>query len=211
MSHDHFLSSGYDPAIRIGFGSRPAVVVVDFQRAFTDASFPLASSEHVQRAVDSTATLLQAARAIHAPIAHGFTVHSHLRDAPYWKVRAVAEKFRPGWKGCELDPRIYDPSYDTVYPKAAPSIFFGTSAAQFLIKEQVDTVFVTGCTTSGCVRASIVDAFSYGFRVMVPEDCCGDQGIQAHHANLLDVARRYADVLSLEECLTYFRSIQPRG
>jgi maleamate amidohydrolase len=207
MSRDHFLASGYDPANRIGFGSRPGVVVVDFQRAFTDASFPLAGSEHVQRAVESTAQLLKAARAANAPVAHSYTVHSHERDALYWKVRVVAEQFRHGWKGCELDPRTYEASYDTVYAKAAPSIFFGTSAAQFFIKERVDTVFVTGCTTSGCVRASIIDAFSYGFRVMVPEACCGDQGVEAHQANLLDVARRYADVLSLDECLAYFSTL----
>ena len=115
--------------------------------------------------------------------------------------------FRHGWEGCELDPRTYDPSYDAVYCKAAPSIFFGTSVAQFFAKEQVDTVFVTGCTTSGCVRASMIDAFSFGFRVMVPEPCSGDQEEEAHRANLLDVGRRYADVLTLEECLFYFESL----
>jgi maleamate amidohydrolase len=203
-----FSKKGYDADSRMGFGTRPAVVVVDFQKAFTDPRFPLAGSAHVHKAVEATAVLLKAARAAGAPIAHSYTAHSHERDAPHWKVRVVAEQFRHGWEGCELDPRTYDPAYDTVYAKAAPSIFFGTSCAQFFAKEQVDTVFVTGCTTSGCVRASIVDAFSYGFRVMVPEPCSGDQGEDAHKANLVDVARRYADVLTLEESLAYFETIR---
>jgi len=202
-----FKQSGYDEDSRMGFGVRPAVVVVDFQRAFTDPAFPLAQSAHVQRAVDNTAVLLKAARAAGAPIAHSYTAHASERDAPHWKVKVVTELFRHGWAGCELDPRTYDPSYDAIYCKAAPSIFFGTSVASFLAKEGVDTVFVTGCTTSGCVRASVIDAFSYGFRVMVPEPCSGDQEEAAHKANLLDVARRYADVLTMEESLAYFAGV----
>jgi maleamate amidohydrolase len=202
-----FKQSGYDEDTRIGFGARPAVVVVDFQRAFTDQRFPLAKSAHVQRAVANTAILLKAARAAGAPVAQSYTAHASARDAPHWKVKAVTELFRHGWEGCELDPRLYDPSYDAVYCKAAPSIFFGTSVASFFAKEGIDTVFVTGCTTSGCVRASIIDAFSYGFRVMAPEPCCGDQEEEAHKANLLDVGRRYADVLTLDESLAYFARI----
>ena len=217
MSEDRdFTAKGYDADSRMGFGSRPAVVVVDFQKAFTDPRFPLAGSEHVDKAVEATAVLLKAARAAGAPIAHSYTAHSHERDAPRraaprWKVRVVAEQFRHGWEGCELDPRTYDPSYDTVHGKAAPSIFFGTSCAQFFAKEQVDTVFVTGCTTSGCVQASIIDAFSCGFRVMVPDACSGDQGEDAHRANLVDAARRYADVLTLEESLAYFETVRLRN
>ena len=79
--------------------------------------------------------------------------------------------------------------------KSAPSIFFGTSAAAILTREHVDTVIVTGCITSGCVRASVIDAFSLGFRVMVPHDCVGDHDQAAHDQNLKDVERRYADVI----------------
>jgi maleamate amidohydrolase len=208
MSGETFKAKGYDADTRMGFGRRPGVVVVDFQKAFTDPRFPLSGSDHVERAVQNTAILLKAARAAGAPVAQSYTAHSSARDAPHWKVKAVTELFRHGWEGCELDPRTYDPAYDVVYAKAAPSIFFGTSAAQFFVKEQVDTVFVTGCTTSGCVRASVIDAFSFGFRVMVPEPCSGDQEEEAHHANLLDIGRRYADVLSLEESLRFFESLK---
>lgn len=206
-----FKTAGYDETSRMGFGERPGVVVVDFQRAFTDPAFPLAQSAHVQRAVDNTAVLLAAARAAGAPVAQSYTAYASEREAPRWKVKVVGETFRHGWAGAELDPRIYDPAYDAVYCKASASIFFGTAAASFFAKEQVDTIFVTGCTTSGCVRASVIDAFSHGFRVMVPEPCCGDQEEGAHHANLLDVGRRYADILTLDESLAYFDAVRMRN
>jgi maleamate amidohydrolase len=118
----------------------------------------------------------------------------------HWKVSSVYKDMFYGDAGMELDPRIADPS-DFHFIKGAPSIFFGTPLQTFLTRQGVDTVIVTGCTTSGCVRASIVDAFSYGYRVMVPESCCGDQEMAAHQANLADVGRRYADVLGLEEVI----------
>jgi maleamate amidohydrolase len=205
MSFELYNDAG---GTRIGFGRKPGVLVVDFQKAFTSKRFKLGKSEHVQRAVENTAKLLHAARAIGAPVAQSYTAHSHERDAPYWKVDVVTKQFRHDWEGAELDARTYDPSYDVVYSKAAPSIFFGTSVAQYFLKEGVDTVFVTGCTTAGCVRASVIDAFSFGFRVMVPEPCCGDNDEQAHRDNLRDVGRRYADILSLEESLGYFAGLR---
>ena len=203
--------AAYDDSTRIGFGERPGVVVVDFQLAFTDPRFPLAGSAHVQRAVDNTAILLKAARAARAPVAACYTAYTSAREAPYWKVPAVTNDFRHGWEGSKLDPRIHDPDYDAVFCKAGPSIFFGTSVHQFLLKERVDTLIVTGCTTSGCVRATIVDGFSHGFRVMVPEPCCGDQSEGPHHDNLRDVGRRYADVLTLEETLTWLDEVRTRN
>jgi maleamate amidohydrolase len=100
-----------------------------------------------------------------------------------------------GTAAVELDPRIAAAGPDVVLTKTAPSIFFGTPAAAILTKERVDTVIVTGCITSGCIRASVIDAFSLGFRVMVPHDCVGDHDEIAHQQNLRDVERRYADVI----------------
>jgi maleamate amidohydrolase len=197
--------------VRTGFGLKPGIVVVDFQLGFTDPRFPLGRSEHVQRAVDNTALLLKAARAAGAPVASCYTAYSSERDALRWKVRAVIEDFRHDWEGAKLDPRIHDPEYDAVYCKAGPSIFFGTSVAQYLVQERVDTVIVTGCTTSGCVRASIIDAFSLGFRVIVPEPCCGDMDEGPHHDNLRDVGRRYADIVSLEDVVAYLDAVRMRN
>lgn len=199
MTPDPFTAAGYGEG-SIGFGARPAVLVVDFQAAFTDPAMPMGRSAHVQRAVDNTAILLKAARAAGVPVASCSVGWSSRRDMGHWKVGSVYQDMFYGDAGLALDPRIADPS-DFHFIKGAPSIFFGTPLVTFLTRQGIDTVVITGCTTSGCVRASIVDAFSHGLRTIVPEPCVGDQAETAHHANLLDVGRRYADVVTLEAAI----------
>jgi maleamate amidohydrolase len=142
---------------------------------------------------------------VNAHVANIYTAYSSERDAPYWKIETVVKDFHHGKPGTEIDPRVLDKDYDAIFCKTGPSVFFQTAVVQYLIKERVDTVFVVGCMTSGCIRASVIDAFSYGFRVMVPEPCCGDVDEGPHKDNLRDVGRRYADILTLEESLDYFR------
>jgi maleamate amidohydrolase len=98
-----------------------------------------------------------------------------------------------------------------VFCKTGPSIFFQTAITQFFIKERVDTVIIAGCNTSGCIRASVIDAFSFGFRVAVPEDCVGDVEEGPHKSNLLDVGRRYADVVNLNEVMDYLETVRGRN
>ncbi len=196
---------------RIGFGRRAGIVVVDFQKAFTESRFPLGGRPMVMRAVDNTATLVTAARKAGLPVACCYTAYSSARDAPLWKIPTVVNDFHHGDPCTELDPRIYDPAYDMIVCKTAASIFFNTAVASYFVKERVDTVIVTGCNTSGCVRASIVDAFSYGFRVIVPEPCCGDVDEGPHRDNLRDVGRRYADVVDLDEVLGYIETSSRRN
>ena len=186
-------------------------MVVDFQLAFTDPRFPLGGSAHIARAVDNTATLLAVARNARAPVALCYTAYSSERDAPYWKVPAVVRDFRHGWEGAQLDPRLLDARTDAVFCKSAASIFFGTAVHSFLVKQRVDTLIVTGCTTSGCVRATVIDGFSYGFRVSVPEPCCGDMDEGPHRDNLRDIGRRYADIVGLDETLHYLEEIRVRN
>jgi maleamate amidohydrolase len=195
-----FEAGGYGK-LEIGWGKRPAVIVVDFQLAFTDPSFPVGQSPHIHAAVECTAKLLALARSKSVPVASCRTAWSSEKDMILWKVTGVRDGLFRGNRATEMDPRVYDASYDVNFTKAAPSIFFGTPLASYLTKAQVDTVIVTGCTTSGCVRASIIDSFSYGFRTIVPEDCVGDQAREAHEANLLDVGRRYADIVNAETCM----------
>lgn len=185
---------------QVGFGEKPGIVVVDFQRAFTDPGFPTGGAPLVRRAVENTARLLKVARAAGVPVASCYIAYHSERDAPHWKVSGMAE-LREGEPGCELDPLIADPAYDYVLRKSAPSVFFGTPAAAFFAKNRVDTIIVTGCITSGCVRASIIDSFSLGFRTLVPEDCVGDHDAEPHQANLRDVERRYADVTSCDQAI----------
>lgn len=194
-----FDEMGYG-AGAIGFGSNPAVVVVDFQRSLTDPAFPMGKNKRISAAVDETAKLLKVARAKGLPVVSCYTGYSGHGDALGWKVADV-QNWIHGSPGCELDPRIHDPDYDVVFAKTAPSIFFHTGAAPLLNKLGVDTVIMTGCTTSGCIRASVIDAFSYGFRVILPPECLGDPDEMTHRANIEDVGRRYCDVVGFAQVI----------
>lgn len=197
---NRFDDAGYG-MIPIGFGAKPAVVVVDFQRAFTDPTFVTGRSPHIHQAVEATAKLLKVARQRGAPVASCRTAWCGEKDMIRWKTASISSGLFIGDPATEMDARVYDPAYDVNFTKAAPSIFFGTPLVSYLTKAQVDTVIVTGCTTSGCVRASIIDAFSWGFKTIVPEDCVGDMEVEPHRANLLDIGRRYADIVTASECI----------
>jgi maleamate amidohydrolase len=203
---DQYESLGYG-AISDGLGTKPAVLVVDLQLGFTDPRFPLGNLPMVHSATEKTAELLDLARRLSVPVAKCFTAYGSIADMPHWKVRAMREEFIVGHPCTALDPRVHDENYDFTFCKSAPSIFFLTPLITFLFKHQVDTVIVTGCTTSGCVRASIIDAFSYGFRVAVPEDCCGDGEIGPHEDNLRDCGRRYCEVSNLQAAKKYLQSV----
>ena len=190
---DIYAQRGYG-ARQQGFGGKLAVLVVDFQRGFIDAAFPMGGAPMVDAAVNKTVPLIQAAKQAGLPVIACVNGYYSVRAAPHWKVPPVLDLLA-GTASVELDPRIAEAGPDVVLMKSAPSIFFGTSAAAILTREHVDTVIVTGCITSGCVRASVIDAFSLGFRVMVAADCVGDHDQAAHDQNLKDVERRYADII----------------
>ena len=215
-----FVASGGDPRRvwvdpGVGFGKtlepgrRPALLIIDFVRAYLVKDSPLYAG--VEAAHASARALLAAARAARIPVLHTNVVFQPGgRDGGVFFRKVPALRCFEAGAHPELAAfaeGLEPIAGETVVSKQYASAFFGTSVASFFAKEQVDTVFVTGCTTSGCVRASVIDAFSYGFRVMVPEPCSGDQEEAAHKANLLDVARRYADVLTMEESLAYFAGV----
>ncbi|MBM4215968.1 MAG: isochorismatase family protein [Gammaproteobacteria bacterium] len=201
---DTYVDVGYD-STQIGMGQKAAVLVVDWQLAFTDPRFELGGLARLHAARDNTAAFLKVARAAGTPIAACYTAYCSQKDMPLWKVAAVRREFFYGHECTEMDPKIHDPS-DFTYCKNAPSMFFQTPLIAWLVKQNVDTVFVTGCTTSGCVRATIVDAFSYGFRVQVLADCCGDAEEGPHNDTLRDVGRRYADVTDRATAEAWIRS-----
>ncbi|MBM4191858.1 MAG: isochorismatase family protein [Gammaproteobacteria bacterium] len=193
---DTYKNVGY-ASTQIGIGSRAAVLVVDWQLAFTDPRFEMGGLARLHSARDNTAALLKTARSSRVPVAACYTAYCSQKDMPLWKVAAVRRDFFFGHECTEIDPKIHDPSNFT-YCKNAPSMFFHTPLITWLVKQQIDSVFVTGCTTSGCVRATIVDAFSHGLRVQVISDCCGDAEQGPHDDTLRDVGRRYADVINRE-------------
>lgn len=199
---DAFFEAGYAQG-DIPLGGAPAVVAVDFQRGFTEDHLPIGRSAHVQKAVGQAIVLLNAARSARVPVFHTYVDWRPDRaDLGLWaaKVPSLAG-FVPGSGLEEIDPRLLSGS-DVVIHKRKPSAFFGTGLDAILRETGVDTVIVCGVTTSGCVRASIVDSFSYGFRTVVAADACGDQDGTAHDANLADVSRRYANVWSVAEVVT---------
>lgn len=190
---DIYAQRGYGSR-PLGFGAKIGVVVVDFQRGFIDPEFPMGGAPMVDQAVRNTVPVIEAAKRAGLPVVACVNGYDTPRAAPHWKVAPVLDLLKDS-ASTELDPRIAAAGPDVVLMKSAPSIFFATPAAAILTRERVDTVIVTGCITSGCVRASVNDAFSLGFRVMVPHDCVGDHDQAAHDQNLKDVERRYADII----------------
>jgi N-formylmaleamate deformylase len=184
-------------------GTRPALLVVDFSRGFTEPGFPTGADLTAE--VEGTARLVEAVRAKGHPVV--FTLiafQANLRDAGAWRAKFPgASALVEGTPAVDLDPRLGATDEDTVVVKKGASAFFGTNLAAILTAERVDTAIVCGATTSGCVRASVVDSMQNGFQTIVVRDCVGDRAQAPHEANLFDMAAKYADVVSLDETLRY--------
>jgi maleamate amidohydrolase len=180
------------------------VLVVDLQYAFTDPAFPTGGAELVERAAGNTARVLASARAAHVPVYQTVVAwRDDGADIGLWPVKLpVLREVTLGSRWAQVDERVWDDS-DILLVKKWPSFFHGTPLFSLLTAAHRDTVVVTGCMTSGCVRATTVDAFSYGLRTLVPEDCVGDQGRDGHESNLRDVHRRYAEVTSAADVIAY--------
>jgi len=207
QADDPWVKRGYGQA-RIEPGERPAVLVIDLQYAFTDPSFSFGGSDLIERAVQNTAPLLEAARAADVPIFHTVVAWKDEKDIGLWTIKLPpCAEITPESRWAQVDERLWD-ERDTLVPKKWPSMFNGTPLHSLLTALQRDTIVVTGCTTSGCVRATTVDSFSGGFRTLVPEDCVGDQGRDAHESNLRDVHRRYAEVTDSREVVAYLSSVR---
>jgi len=210
MSEMDYAERGYGDGA-VGWGQRPGVVVVDFQRGFTDPDFRMGGAPMIDAAVERTVEVMKAAKAAGFPIAACSMGYHSQAAMPHWKIAPLREELIEGHPSVDLDPRIAAVGPDLVITKTAPSIFFQTPVATFLIKHGVDTVVVAGCITSGCVRASVIDAFSLGFRTIVPADCVGDHEEEPHRANLRDVERRYADVVDAATVIDTFASLSRRN
>jgi maleamate amidohydrolase len=192
---------------RVGFGSRPALLIVDFQRGFTDPSCPVGGE--LSREIAATKMLLVAAREKHIPVAFtavGFD--SSRRDGSTWlrKMPGLAVLVENSlW--CEIDARVNPLPGEPVWTKRASSAFFGTPIIPFLTAAGVDTLIVTGCVTSGCIRATTIDAVSYGYRTIVPAECVGDRAEGPHKSNLFDIDAKYAHVEPVSYVLAYIAAL----
>jgi maleamate amidohydrolase len=189
----------------LGFGDTPAIVVIDFIRAFTDPSYDVGSD--LDKEVAATSRLLQYARSINVDVIFTTTAyHEGDREARFFHAKVPALRdLRLGTPAVEVDPRLSPLPTETLLVKKFASAFFGTALHSQLTAGRVDTLLITGCTTSGCVRATAVDALQHGFRPIVVRDCVGDRAKAPHEANLFDIESKYGDVVELDEALSYLR------
>jgi maleamate amidohydrolase len=206
--NDAWVSRGYGQNA-IEPGERPAVLVIDLQYAFTDPTFPMGGAELVERAVQNTARVVAAARDASVPVYQTVVAwREDGADIGLWPIKLpLLREVTLESRWARVDERVWDES-DVLLVKKWPSFFHGTPLVSLLTSSGSDTVIVTGCMTSGCVRATVVDAFSYGFRPHVPEDCVGDQGREGHESNLRDVHRRYAEVTTADEAISYLQRVE---
>ena len=175
-------------------GTSPVMLVVDFQQAFTQRRLPMGGGPHVVAAVERSVPVLEAARLARVPVIHTAVAYDPSgADLGLWKykVPALAEVTR-GSVHAEVEPKLWDPS-DVLILKQWPSAFAGTDLKDRLVTLWADMLFIMGCTTSGCIRATVIDAFSEGFPPFIVDDCCGDQDDGPHEANIDDCTRRYAE------------------
>ncbi|MFN3317161.1 MAG: isochorismatase family protein [Allorhizobium sp.] len=203
------LAANYAKAYdnRIGFGKKPALVLVDFVQAYFEPESPLYAG--VDEALASALRIRAKAREKGLPvILTGVVLHpTGLDGGRFFQKAKPLACFTAGnplgaWpKGLEPIPDEF------VVSKQYPSAFFGTSLAPLLTSMGVDNVILTGLTTSGCVRASCVDAMSHGFITTVVRDACGDRHTAPHEANLFDMNAKYADVVSEAEILDFIEKL----
>ena len=190
---------------RSGSARSPALLIVDFVVGFTDpAHF---GGGNIGPAIDRTVTLLAHARALGWPVAHTRVIYADDgSDAGAFTAKVPSLlKLTEASPLSQIVPELTPAPGELVIRKRQASAFFGTELAGWLHYRGVDTLLVAGCTTSGCIRASVVDGVSHNFRTVVLTDCVGDRAIGPHEANLFDMGQKYADLRSSDEVMGHYR------
>src|SRR5438067_6367576 len=205
---DFYVRKGF--AARVGFGQRPALLVIDIIRAFTDLRSPLASNLDSQ--VDAINRLLAVARERAIPVIFRTVAYDReLQEAGLWIRKIPSNSWLvEGSEWVEVDRRLVRQPDEMLLVKKYASCFFGTDLAARLITRGIDTLLITGCTTSGCVRATAVDACSYGLHTVVVQEAVGDRAELPHIANLFDIDAKYGDVVDLQDALGYLERLPGR-
>lgn len=207
---EYFTAKGFGTVM--GFGRRPAVLVIDLLYAFTDPKSDLGSD--LTAVIQQTNRILDAARAGNRQVIFSTVVYEdeHLRDAGLWALKQRGCKdLRPGSRAIQIDERLHRGPGDVLLLKKGASCFFGTNLVPLLLSAGIDTLILTGCSTSGCVRATAVDACQYGFRPMIVRQAVGDRSQAAHEQSLFDLHSRYGDVVGVDEVLSQLAEPVPQG
>ncbi|HET6607536.1 MAG TPA: isochorismatase family protein [Rhodopila sp.] len=189
----------------VGLGTRPALIVIDFSRAFTSGKTEFPGGRFGTE-LAATRQLIEAMRP-DLPVMYTTLAYApHMRDAGFWAVKV------PWLVACqqdsplvEIDPVLQPLASEPVIVKQYPSAFFGTDLHERLRRDQIDTLLIAGCTTSVCVRATALDAMQHGYRAILVKEAIGDFDPAIHALHLADVDARYGDVITLDAALTYLR------
>ena len=195
----------------LGFGEQPALLIIDLMYAFTDPETPFGSN--MDEEVQDTARVIHLARQKGIPViftAMGYEEGCESEMGIWLKKAPTLALFKAGSRFVEIDERVKPMTGEPVIIKQGPSAFFGTHLAALLIRLGVDTLIITGCTTSGCVRATVVDALQYSFRAIVPRECVADRAKGPHEANLFDINQKYGDVVPVQKVIDYLNNL-PSG
>lgn len=203
---EFFRARGF--GIKIGFGERPALIVIDMIKGFTNKDMPLGAPLESQIAAQKP--LIDAAHERGIPVIFSTVAYDDgdFSDAGLWAIKMKGVMtLKAGTEAVEVDPRLGKRDSDSLLVKKYASCFFGTDLVPRLTNKGVDTLIITGCTTSGCVRATAVDAVQNGFRPMVVREAVGDRSQAAHDQSLFDLNAKYADVVSLDETLQYLKTV----
>ncbi len=202
-----FAERGF--GLRLGFGERPALVVIDMMNGFTDPSMPLGAN--LDKEMEAIKQVLAAAREVEIPIFYTVVYYEEqdFRDAGLWVLKQKgAVSLKAGTPAVELDQRLGRRENEAIILKKYASGFFGTDLISRLNSRQIDTLLVSGCTTSGCVRATAVDSLQLGIRPVVIREAVGDRAELAHRQSLFDLEQKYADVVGVDEVLGYLTTLQ---
>ena len=193
---------------RAGFGQRPALIVIDVNVGFTDPASPLVCD--LDGVVEAIRRLLDEARRAGIPVVYttvSYTEGDRRAAAAFIDKVPALLTLEAGSRWVEIDPRIAPRSDEPVLNKLFASAFYGTALASFLAAGGCDSLIVTGASTSGCVRATAVDALQHGYRPIVPREAVGDRNPAAHDANLYDIDAKYGDVVSVDEVVAHLEEL----
>ena len=191
----------------LGYGQRPALILVDFVQAYFDETCDLYAG--VEDELASALRVREAARVSGIPVIYTNVVYKEdgADGGVFFRKAPVLKNFVAGNPMGEWPAGLQPGKDELVISKQYPSAFFGTDLSSRLEAGDVDTLIITGVTTSGCVRATCVDTMSYGFVPIVVADACGDRHVEPHAANLFDMNAKYADVVNEADVISYLQQI----
>jgi nicotinamidase-related amidase len=216
-----YKQSGFGASV--GLGTRPALLIIDAQYRTTGElpvpieeamkEYPTAVGKVAWDAVSQIEQLLDIFREKNWPVMYAQGERTGVQEGARYtdKIPSLGAEYNlPGSRGAQIVEPLKPKDGDVIIYKRFPSIFFGTNLVTQLVNVGADTLIVVGCTTSGCVRGTVVDGMSYGFRCVVPEDCVWDRGEASHAINLFDISQKYADVMPLNDLSQVLGDIPPK-